>query len=182
MTSTLSIQQQTIGILGGGQLGRMLIQSAMDFNLEIHVLDPDENAPCRTLAAKFTCGKLTDYETVMAFGEHCDLITIEIENVNINALKDLERAGKKVFPEPRVIELIQDKRVQKQFYTEHGIPTADYELTEGRDHLKQIARLPVVNKLGREGYDGRGVQILKTESDLENAFGFHTLKPTPRPH
>jgi 5-(carboxyamino)imidazole ribonucleotide synthase len=170
MTSSLSIQQQTIGILGGGQLGRMLIQSAMDFNLEIHILDPDENAPCRSLAAKFICGKLTNYDTVMAFGAECDLITIEIENVNIEALKDLERAGKKVFPEPRVIELIQDKRVQKQFYTEHNIPTAEYELTEGREHLKQIAQLPVVNKLGREGYDGRGVQILKTESDLENAF------------
>ncbi len=167
---TSSIQQQTLGILGGGQLGRMLIQSAMDFNLDIHILDPDEHAPCKSLATKFTCGKLTDYEVVMEFAASCDIISIEIENVNTQALKDLELAGKKVFPEPHVIELIQDKRVQKQFYLDNGIPTAEFLLTENREEVRKRATLPVVNKLGREGYDGRGVQVLRVEADLEKAF------------
>ncbi len=165
-----SIQRRTLGILGGGQLGRMLIQSAMDFNLDIHILDPDEAAPCRSLATKFTQGKLTDYDTVMEFAKSCDLISIEIENVNNRALKDLERSGKEVYPEPRVIELIQDKRVQKQFYRDHGIPTAPFTLTENREDVRKTGKLPIVNKLGREGYDGRGVQVLRDESDFDKAF------------
>jgi 5-(carboxyamino)imidazole ribonucleotide synthase len=107
----------------------------------------------------------------MKFGSDCDLITIEIENVNTKALYDLEQQGKKVFPQPRVIELIQDKRLQKAFYKTHGIPTADFILTENAAEVKQhVGYLPAVNKLGREGYDGRGVQVLRTEADLEKAF------------
>lgn len=151
-------------------MGRMLIQKGLDWNLSFSVLDPDPNAPCSTLAL-FTCGKLTDYDTVLRFGESCDLITIEIENVSCRALKALERMGKKVYPQPEVIELIQDKRSQKKFYSDHGIPTADYHLTSGReDVLRQADFLPAVNKLGREGYDGRGVQILRTREDLPKAF------------
>ena len=110
-------QNFKIGVLGGGQLGRMLIQSGIDYNLSFSVLDPDANAPCKSIA-EFTTGRLTDYDTVMKFGEGCDIITIEIENVNTKALKDLAKNGKKVFPQPEVIELIQDKRVQKNFYKE----------------------------------------------------------------
>lgn len=160
-----------LGILGGGQLGRMLIQSAIDFNIEVHILDPDPNAPCKDIAAHFTQGALTDFDTVYAFGKNCDIISIEIENVNTEALKQLQKEGKKVFPQPEVIALIQDKRKQKQFYKEKGIPTADFVLTENRAEVAALLdRLPAVHKLGKEGYDGRGVKVLRTESDLGEAF------------
>ncbi len=163
-------QNFRIGILGGGQLGRMLIQSGIDFNLAFSVLDPDENAPCKELA-DFHVGKLTDYDAVMKFGSTCDIITIEIENVNTQALKDLAKMGKKVFPQPDIIELIQDKRTQKSFYKERRIPTAEFFLIENKQEVQQHENfLPAVNKLGREGYDGRGVQILRTKADLEKAF------------
>jgi 5-(carboxyamino)imidazole ribonucleotide synthase len=163
-------QQFKLGVLGGGQLGRMLIQSGIDLNIEFNVLDPDANAPCSHIS-NFTCGKLTDFDTVMAFGEKCDLITIEIENVNIDALKQLAKAGKKVFPQPEVIELIQDKRVQKQFYKDNGIPTADFILTENKNEVaSHESFLPAVHKLGRGGYDGQGVQILRSQNDLSKAF------------
>lgn len=148
----------------------MLIQSGIDFNLAFSILDPDENAPCKGLA-DFHIGKLTDYDTVMKFGSACDIITIEIENVNTQALKDLAKKGKKVFPQPNVIELIQDKRTQKSFYKERGIPTAQFHLTENKQEVQQLEDfLPAVNKLGKEGYDGRGVQILKSKADLSKAF------------
>ena len=165
-----SALNQKIGILGGGQLGRMLIQSGIDFNIHFSVLDPDASAPCASISS-FTHGKLTDYQTVVDFGKACDLITIEIENVNVEALKELVRQGKKVFPQPEVIELIQDKRTQKEFYKRHQIPTADFILTENKQEvIANRSFLPAVNKLGKEGYDGRGVQLLRTEADLERAF------------
>ncbi|GCC51201.1 5-(carboxyamino)imidazole ribonucleotide synthase [Chryseotalea sanaruensis] len=159
-----------LGILGGGQLGRMLIQSAIDFNMSVAVLDPDAAAPC-SFMADFTVGKLTDYETVLNFGKRCDIITIEIENVNTQALKELVKMGKQVYPQPEVIELIQDKRVQKKFYEEYRIPTAEFILVDSKvEVIKQKDFLPAVNKLGKEGYDGRGVQLLRTEKDLDKAF------------
>ncbi|MCH6200158.1 5-(carboxyamino)imidazole ribonucleotide synthase [Aquiflexum sp. LQ15W] len=164
-------QQKTLGILGGGQLGRMVIQSAISYNIDIHILDPDPNAPCKSICQKFVKGSLNDFETVYAFGQDCDIITIEIENVNTEALQKLADEGKEVFPQPHIIKMIQDKRLQKQFYEEKGIPTADFILTEDRtDVIRNASFLPAVNKLGREGYDGRGVQILRYESDLEKAF------------
>jgi 5-(carboxyamino)imidazole ribonucleotide synthase len=163
-------QDFKVGILGGGQLGRMLIQSGLDWNISFSVLDPDATAPCSQIA-EFTHGKLTDYQTVIDFGKSCDLITIEIENVNVAALKELEKMGKKVFPQPHIIELIQDKRTQKQFYKDHGIPTAEFILVENQNEVvSKKSFLPAVNKLGKEGYDGRGVQILRTENDLTKAF------------
>lgn len=163
-------QNFKIGIIGGGQLGRMLIQSGIDFNITFSVLDPDPQAPCHQLAP-FTCGKLTDYQTVWNFGQDCDLITIEIENVNTKALAALEKSGKKVFPQPSIIELIQDKRKQKQFFKDHQIPTADFLLVENKEEvLRHQSYLPAVNKLGREGYDGRGVQLLRSQEDLSKAF------------
>ncbi|HCW06937.1 MAG TPA: 5-(carboxyamino)imidazole ribonucleotide synthase [Cytophagales bacterium] len=168
-------QEFKLGILGGGQLGRMLIQSGLDWNISFRILDPDPSAPCNSIA-EFETGKLTDYDTVLRFGQSCDLVTIEIENVNVAALKELVKQGKKVFPQPEVIELIQDKRKQKQFYKTHQIPTADFILTENKNEtLTQKKYLPAVNKLGREGYDGRGVQILRIEKDLEKAFDAPSL-------
>ncbi len=163
-------QNYTVGILGGGQLGRMLIQSGIDFNISFNVLDPDAQAPCSQLAP-FTQGKLTDYQTVLDFGNACDLITIEIENVNTQALADLVKAGKKVFPQPHIIELIQDKRKQKNFFVSHQIPTAEFIPV---NDLKEVEAnkdfLPAANKLGKEGYDGRGVQMLRSSNDLAKAF------------
>ncbi|HNP20180.1 MAG TPA: 5-(carboxyamino)imidazole ribonucleotide synthase [Fulvivirga sp.] len=165
------IQEQKLGILGGGQLGRMLIQSALDFNIDAKILDPDPDAPCKSLVADFVVGKLTDFDTVYNFGKNCDLITIEIENVNTDALKKLQKEGVKVFPQPNVVELIKDKRIQKQFYLDHNIPTAEFILTENKlEVMANKGFLPAVNKLGTEGYDGRGVQIIRTADDLEKAF------------
>lgn len=168
MTKTFN-QDFTLGILGGGQLGRMLVQSGIDFNFNFKILDPDENAPCRSLA-DFTQGSLNDFDTVMKFGEQCDILTIEIENVNTQALKELAKKGKRVFPQPEVIELIQDKRVQKAFYKNNNIPTANFILTENKEDVLKHIKLPMVNKLGKEGYDGRGVQILRVSADLQKAF------------
>jgi 5-(carboxyamino)imidazole ribonucleotide synthase len=163
-------QDYTVGILGGGQLGRMLIQAGIDLNINFNVLDPDALAPCSQLAP-FTQGKLTDYQTVMNFGLACDLITIEIENVNTQALADLAKAGKKVFPQPHIIELIQDKRKQKEFFVNYQIPTADFILVNNRIAVEENKDfLPAVNKLGKEGYDGRGVQMLRSADDLTKAF------------
>src|SRR5690606_20922982 len=105
------------------------------------------------------------------FGMGCDIITIEIENVNTAALKELQARGKTVLPQPDIIELIQDKRRQKTFYKDNGIPTADFHLTEDANDVRRYRDLlPFVNKLGREGYDGRGVQVIRTDTDLAKAW------------
>ncbi|NDU97480.1 5-(carboxyamino)imidazole ribonucleotide synthase [Spirosoma terrae] len=165
----------TIGILGGGQLGLMLLQAAIDWNLRVHILDPDAEAPCRTLCTTFMQGSLTDYDTVYQFGQSVDVLTIEIERVNVDALEALEREGKKVFPQPSVIRTIQDKRLQKQFYRDHNLPTADFILTENRAdvamiEIQQPDFLPAFHKLGRDGYDGRGVQRIASVADVGKAF------------
>jgi 5-(carboxyamino)imidazole ribonucleotide synthase len=148
----------------------MLIQSGIDFNIPFAVLDPDAHAPCSTLT-EFYQGKLTDFDTVMKFGSLCDIITIEIESVNTTALKELVKKGKKIYPQPEVIELIQDKRTQKIFYRDCNIPTANFILVENADDVRRNKDfLPAVNKLGREGYDGRGVQLLRSTADLDKAF------------
>ncbi len=166
-----SLENQILGVLGGGQLGRMLIQSAINYNQDIHILDPDPSAPCKDIAQHFEVGSLKDFDTVYAFGQGCDVITVEIEAVNTEALQRLADEGKKVFPQPNILKLIQDKREQKQFYQLHGIPTADFILTGNKaDVIANKDFLPAVNKLGKEGYDGRGVQILRSDADLEQAF------------
>jgi len=165
------INKIKIGVLGGGQLGRMMIQSAINYNLDISILDPDPNAPCAHLVENFQTGKLTDEELVFEWGRAFDLITIEIENVSVEALKRLQKVGVEVYPQPEVIELIQDKRKQKTFYKANRIPTADFVLTDTKEEVKaHVSMLPAVHKLGKEGYDGRGVQILKDHSELDRAF------------
>jgi len=165
----------TIGILGGGQLGLMLLQAGIDWNLRVHVLDPDPDAPCRHLCTQFTTGSLTDYDTVYAFGQGVDVLTIEIERVNVDALDALEAEGKRIYPQPSVIRIIQDKRLQKQFYRDHNLPTADFILTETRADVAmlEIERpdfFPAFHKLGRDGYDGRGVQRIGSVVDVGLAF------------
>ena len=160
-----------LGILGGGQLGRMLIQSAIDFNVSIKILDPDKNAPCATLASEFHTGNLTDFDTVYTFGKNCDIITIEIEHVNVEALKKLEIEGKKIFPQPHIIEMIQDKGSQKMFYQRNEIPTADFFLTESKKDIEKFrSYFPFFMKLRKGGYDGKGVVKLSDPERLEQAF------------
>ncbi|MCU0417870.1 MAG: 5-(carboxyamino)imidazole ribonucleotide synthase [Cytophagaceae bacterium] len=160
-----------IGLLGGGQLGRMLIQAAVDYNLSIHVLDPDPSAPARDWASSFTVGALKDFDTVYQFGKNKKLLTIEIEHVNVAALRQLAAEGVKVYPQPDLIELIQDKRVQKEFYQKNGIPTAPFVLVASNKEIPQHAHmLPAVHKLGKEGYDGRGVKKIDTLDDALNSF------------
>lgn len=159
-----------LGILGGGQLGRMLIRETINLDVDVHVLDPDPDAPCRHICHSFTQGSFNDFDAVMAFGQQVDLLTIEIEHVNVDALDALVKQGKRVFPQPSVISLIQDKGAQKEFYRQHGIPTPDYRLVaEGavREHLDF---LPAFQKLRKGGYDGQGVQLLRSEEDMDKAF------------
>lgn len=167
----LQPDQLKIGVLGGGQLGRMMIQSAINLNLQICCLDPDPNAPCKHIANEFTVGSLNDFDTVYAFGKDKDIITIEIENVNTDALKKLEQEGKQVFPQPDIIALIKDKGLQKQFYAEHGIPTPDFVLVQDRSEIAQHASgFPYFQKMRTGGYDGKGVVKLSDPNQLERAF------------
>lgn len=164
-------QDYRLGILGGGQLGRMLIQSCVNLDVHTSVLDPSPIAPCREFASQFQQGSLTDYDTVYNFGKRVDLLTIEIENVNVQALHQLEKEGLQVYPQPRVIELIQDKRKQKQFYREHNIPSADFVLVDNRADIANHADfLPAFNKLGTGGYDGGGVRRLNSLAELNQGF------------
>lgn len=160
-----------LGILGGGQLGRMLIQEAINYNVNIHILDPDKNAPCRKLCNHFECGSLSDYDTVYNFGKDLDMITIEIEKVNVDALEQLEEEGVIVYPQSRVIRLIQDKGLQKQFFKQNDIPTAAFQFASNKEALAGLSiPVPYVQKLRKDGYDGKGVKMIRTEDDLQFAF------------
>lgn len=160
-----------LGILGGGQLGRMLIQEAISYDVHVHIMENDDHAPSSKIANSFTKGDITNYDAVMAFGKDLDVLTVEIENVNIEALYDLEKQGVKVYPQPRVLEIIKDKGKQKQFYAENNIPTTDFELfPENPDKQVLASKIPFVHKLRTGGYDGKGVQIIRTQDDLQNCF------------
>ena len=165
-----------LGVLGGGQLGRMLIQSCVNFNVSTSVLDPDSQAPCSGFSNEFQKGALQDFETVYQFGKSVDLLTIEIENVNVEALEKLQEDGITVYPQPEVIKIIQDKRTQKQFYKDKGIPTADFILIDNKDALKDhVNFLPAFQKMGKGGYDGGGVQKITSEADFPKAFNTPSL-------
>ena len=160
-----------LGILGGGQLGRMLLQKAADYNISNAVLDPDADAPCKYISDAFTTGDFKDYKTVYDFGKKVDVLTIEIEHVNVEALEALEKEGVKVYPQAHIIKLVQDKGAQKIFYRTNKIPTAEFHLIENKGQLAdQKNFLPYVQKLRRGGYDGRGVQVMKSENDFEKGF------------
>lgn len=176
LTLFYMFKQIKLGILGGGQLGRMMIQAAIELDIYVGVLDPDPNAPCSFLAHEFTEGDFRDYETVLGFGRKFDTVTIEIEQVNVEALKKLQEEGIKVYPEPEVLEIIKDKRIQKQFFASNDLPTAAFILCHGREDIEEkISHYPVVNKIGVGGYDGKGVQILHTDNDLEKSFSEPSL-------
>ncbi len=160
-----------LGILGGGQLGRMLIQKAIDFNIETQVLDPDAQAPCRNIATGFTLGDFNDFQTVYDWGKEQSLITIEIEHVCTEALLKLEAEGISVFPQPAIIKMVQDKASQKIFYRDHGIPTAPFSLVDSRNELLKLNRpFPYIIKTHKAGYDGKGVMKINSVADLDRAF------------
>jgi phosphoribosylaminoimidazole carboxylase, ATPase subunit len=162
-----------LGILGGGQLGKMLLTETRKFDIATKVLDPAADAPCRIACNTFVQGSLTDYDTVYSFGKDVDVLTIEIENVNVAALKQLQAEGVKVYPTPETIERIQNKATQKQFYAAHNIATADFkvfgQLSEVKEAIeKGSIRLPFVWKSARFGYDGNGVKIVRELLDLNS--------------
>ena len=162
-----------LGILGGGQLGKMLLYETLRYDIYTKVMDPNENAPCQNICNEFVIGDLTDYDDVVRFGEKMDVITIEIENVNTNALEYLESKGKKVFPSSKTLRIIQNKSLQKDFYSENNLPTSGYKnyfnLDQVKNDLKNnVITLPAVWKSAKFGYDGKGVKILNTFTDLNN--------------
>ncbi|MDR0229253.1 MAG: 5-(carboxyamino)imidazole ribonucleotide synthase [Flavobacteriaceae bacterium] len=161
-----------LGILGGGQLGKMLLYDTRKFDIATNILDPSKDAPAQYGAREFFQGDLMDFETVYRFGKTVDVLTIEIENVNLDALDKLEEEGLKVFPSPKTLRLIQNKGNQKDFYTTHNIPTAPYKRFKDIKSLIQAAKtnevnLPFVWKSAQFGYDGNGVKVVRSIADLD---------------
>ena len=168
-----------IGILGGGQLGKMLAQAAADWNLDITVLDPVRDAPA-SCCAKQVLGDFRNYDDVMAFGADKDVLTIEIEDVSLEALTRLEQMGKAVYPSPASLALIQDKGSQKQFYADHQLPTAPFKIIDNPSEVTGLIaggaiQFPFVQKLRKAGYDGRGVQVINDPSQLNQLFQAHSV-------
>lgn len=159
------------GILGGGQLGRMLLQAAANYTVETYVLENDPNCPAAHLCHHFVQGNINDFDAVYQFGKGLDVLTIEIESVNVDALEKLEAEGVKVFPKPSAIRIIKNKILQKQFYQDNDVPTSAFVVTENlKDVQQHTAFLPAVHKIGQGGYDGKGVQVIREEADIEKGF------------
>jgi 5-(carboxyamino)imidazole ribonucleotide synthase len=162
---------QKIGILGGGQLGRMLLQAAANYQVETFVMENDEECPAAHLCRHFVKGDIRDFDAVYNFGKGLNALTIEIENVNVEALEKLEQEGVKVYPRPEVLRTIKNKLLQKQYYEAHLIPSPAYRLTKNRSEVEAAKDLlPAVHKLAEGGYDGRGVQLLQSSNDIQFAF------------
>jgi len=162
----------TLGILGGGQLGKMMLYETRKFDIATHVLDPSAEAPCRIACDYFEQGNLMDFDTVFNFGKKVDVLTFEIEGVNIEALEKLETEGKKVYPSSRTLRNIQDKGVQKQFYKTHGIPTSPFIIFQNKNELNEAIvrnelQYPFVWKSCTGGYDGKGVNVIRDAEDIK---------------
>jgi len=161
-----------LGILGGGQLGKMLLYETQKFDIQTFVLDPNQQAPCKVGCYKFVCGSLLDFDSVYDFGKQVDLLTFEIEQVNVEALEKLEQEGTKVFPSAKTLRIIQNKGKQKQFYRDNNLPTSDFELFKSTSILKSKIldnnpKFPFVWKSTELGYDGKGVKVIQKIEDLE---------------
>jgi 5-(carboxyamino)imidazole ribonucleotide synthase len=162
---------QKIGILGGGQLGKMLGIAAAPLDLNLYILEASADCPAAQVCREITVGSLTDYDTVVAFGRDKDILTIEIEHVNADALQYLADQGKQVHPRPAALRMIQDKGLQKQFYAEQQLPTSDFQLFDDEVAIRAAVdagtlALPFVQKTRTAGYDGKGVAIIRTHDDL----------------
>ena len=159
----------TLGILGGGQLGKMLLQVTSRLSIKTNVLDPSNDSPCKEICSEFTKGQLMDFDAVYNFGKNCDLVTYEIEHINVDALEKLEKEGVKVFPNSSTLRIIQDKSIQKQFFIDNNIPTAKFKYYNSLKDLNvEKLKFPCVWKKTKFGYDGYGVKILKSKKDLNN--------------
>jgi 5-(carboxyamino)imidazole ribonucleotide synthase len=161
-----------IGILGGGQLGKMMLYSTRKFDITTHVMDSSDEAPCKIACNQFTLGDLMDFDAVYNFGKRVDLVTFEIENVNVDALEKLEKEGIKVYPSSKNLRTIQNKATQKLFYRDHGIPTSNFTrfayLSEIEDAIENGGlKFPFVWKAAQFGYDGNGVKMVRQFSDLD---------------
>ncbi|KQB41453.1 5-(carboxyamino)imidazole ribonucleotide synthase [Flavobacterium aquidurense] len=175
-----------LGILGGGQLGKMLLSDTRKFDIQTYVLDPSDEAPSKIACNKFFQGDLMDYETVYNFGKQVDVLTFEIELVNLEALTQLENEGVKVYPSPKTLKGIQNKGVQKDFYTESKIPTAAYLRFESPEHLQKSVgnseiTIPFVWKCTEFGYDGNGVKIIRQISDMDDLPNVECIAETMVP-
>jgi 5-(carboxyamino)imidazole ribonucleotide synthase len=160
-----------VGILGGGQLGRMLLQAAANYPVETYVMENDEECPAAHLCHHFIKGDIRNFDDVYNFGKGLDALTIEIESVNDAALEKLESEGVKVYPKASALQTIKNKILQKQFYNEYSIPTAEFQITKNLDELRGKAEfLPAVHKIGLGGYDGKGVQVIRNEAELNKGF------------
>ena len=164
-----------LGILGGGQLGKMLLYDAKRYDLHTKVMDSNKDAPCNKIADDFIIGDITDYDDVINFGNSVDLITVEIENVNTDALEFLEKLGKKVYPSAKNLRIIQNKSDQKNFYSKNNLPTSRFKNYSNTEELKRNFRhdnfeFPFVWKSSRFGYDGKGVKIIKNIEDLDFSY------------
>ncbi len=160
-----------IALLGGGQLGRMFLENALRYNSTVQVLDPDPHCPCVGIADHFVQGHFNDRDTVLRFAQEADVVGIEIEHVSVEALATLKQQGKRVIPDPDVLRIIQDKGLQKQFYLDHGIPTASFQLINDPSEIASHAHLlPAFLKSRTGGYDGRGVMPIPTLAQVDKAF------------
>lgn len=173
-------ENRIIGILGGGQLGKMVLDVANKWGLQVYILDSNKNCPSSKLCSKFFQGDLMDFDTVVNFGKMVDILTIEIENVNVEALKFLESNSLEVLPQSKVIEIIQDKSKQKEFYNNNQIPTSSYKIFAGKNELKESVSkgeisLPFIWKASRMGYDGYGVNKISNNKDLEKIDDCHCI-------
>ncbi|MGO3812641.1 5-(carboxyamino)imidazole ribonucleotide synthase [Mesonia sp.] len=160
-----------LGILGGGQLGKMMLYDTRKYDIQTYVIDPNPEAPCKIACDHFEEGDLMDYDKVLQFGRKVDVLTFEIEGVNVEALEQLEKEGKKVYPQAAVLRKIQDKGIQKQFYSDHNIPTSPFKVYQEKDDLTEALvrkewEYPFVWKSSTGGYDGKGVSIIRDEEDL----------------
>ena len=171
--STLRLRsgQFKAGILGGGQLGRMLLQAAANYPVETFVMENDPACPAAHLCHHFSRGDITNFDDVYNFGKNLDALTIEIESVNEDALQKLEAEGVKIYPKPAALKIIKNKILQKQFYKDNEIPASDFIITQNLSDLnRHIDFLPAVHKVGMGGYDGRGVQLMQTKEDISKGF------------
>lgn len=160
-----------VGILGGGQLGKMLLQAAANYPVQTFLMENDQESPAAHLCHHFTKGDIRNFDDVYNFGKHLNAITIEIESVNEDALEKLESEGVKIYPRPSALRIIKNKILQKQFYSKNNIPTAAFHITDNLSALRQKEDfLPAVHKISTGGYDGRGVQLLKTKEDVSKGF------------
>ena len=162
-----------LGIIAGGQLGKMLVLAASNWNVKTYILDKDDHCPASSSCTFFFKGDQLNYNDVYRFGQMVDVLTLELENVNIEALKKLKHEGKKIYPDPDKLEIIQDKGLQKQFYEKIKVPSSSFSLFNSKQEIISAVesgkqQIPFVQKLRKGGYDGRGVSIIRSKDDLIN--------------